>query len=85
MKTLWTKGLVGQKREEMEREFAASAHLRERLATILKEKIEAKRTKKVSEDEYANPNWAYKQADLIGYERALGEVISLITQDKSNL
>lgn len=78
-KTAWTKGLVGQKREEMERELGATALLRERLQVIIDEKIETRRAKKVSEEEYANPSWPYKQADAVGYERALREIRSLLT------
>ena len=77
-KTAWTKGLTGQKREEMERELAATALLRGRLQVIIDEKIETRRTKRVSEEEYASPSWAYKQADAIGYERALREIHSLL-------
>jgi hypothetical protein len=78
-KTAWTKGLTGEKRVEMERELQATALLRSRLSVILEEKIESRRTKRVSEEEYASPSWALKQADAIGYERALRETISLLT------
>ena len=79
MKTAITKGLTGEKRQEVEREFRASALIRERLVTLIQEKINAKRTKRVSEDEYSNPNWAYLQADKVGYERAMNEIISLLS------
>lgn len=78
MKTAWTKGLTGSAREEMERGFLASFHTRERLALILKEKIDSRRIKRVSEELYASPSWAYVQADAVGYERAMQEVISLL-------
>ena len=81
MKTVWTKGLTGQPREEIEREFKASAHIRGRLTKILQEKIDTKRTQKVSEEEYALPAWPYKQADSIGYERAMREIISLLSDN----
>ena len=79
MKTEWTKGLVGPKREEMEREYNASALARARLVLIAQEKLRAKETKRVSEDAYANPNWHYLQADHVGYKRALNEIISLLS------
>lgn len=78
MKTAITKGLVGESKKEMEREFDASSLLRRRLTALLLEKTNTRRVKSLSEDEYASPNWAYKQADVVGYERALHEVISLL-------
>ena len=78
MKTSWTKGLTGQAREEMERGLTASFYVRERLALILKEKIHSRRVKRVSEELYASPSWALMQADAVGYERAMNEVISLL-------
>ena len=78
MKTAITKGLVGEAKKEMEREFEASSLLRRRLTALLFEKTNTRRTKSISEDEYSSPNWAYKQADVVGYERALHEVISLL-------
>lgn len=65
----------------MEREFSASSLLRSRLSALLSEKVEAKRTKKTSESEYDSPSWALKQADAVGYERALNEVISLLRDE----
>lgn len=78
MKTVWTKGLTGQAKEEMVREFNASAHLRKRLTEILEEKRETCYKKSVSEDAYLSPNWAFQQADSRGFERALTEIISIL-------
>ncbi|HET8689238.1 MAG TPA: hypothetical protein VFM18_21715 [Methanosarcina sp.] len=78
MKTTWTKGLTGQDKEEMQSLFHSSARLRSRIKLMIEEKINASRTKSVSEDAYDTPNWALKQADAIGYERALKEIISLM-------
>lgn len=78
MKTVWTKGLTVEQQEEIVREFAASALIRGRLTTLLEEKANSSKTQSRSKDEYANPNWAYLQADARGYERALFEVMSLL-------
>ena len=78
MKTVWTKGLSVQGKDEMTREFQASAHLRKRLSDILEEKREASYRKSLSEDAYASPNWAFQQADSRGFERALTEIMSLL-------
>lgn len=82
MKTSWTKGLTPEKQEEIKREFKSSSLLRERLAVLVQDKIDASIKASRSKDEYANSNWAYLQADARGYERALSEVISLISGEK---
>lgn len=81
MKSSWTAGLTGQPREEIEREFKASAHIRGRLSKILQEKIDSKRKQKVSEDDYSFASWPYKQADYNGYERAMREILSLLSDN----
>lgn len=63
----------------MEAGFAACAHVRQRLETLLAEKIKTRRKEIVSVDAYQSPSWAYLQADAIGYERAMKEIISLIS------
>ena len=80
MKTVWTAGLDEQKTIEIRREFVGGAILRERLQKILRDKIETARTTARSANTYENANWAYLQADQIGYERALFEIISLISE-----
>lgn len=78
MKISWTKGLTKEKREEVEEAFSRGALLRRRLKELLEDKIEDERKKIRSEVLYDNPNWAYRQADAVGYERALNDIISLI-------
>ena len=78
MKVNWTKGLSGEKKRDVQLEYASSAILRERLATLLKEKQDAAQKAIISKDAYDSPNWAYKQADHTGYLRALEEVKSLL-------
>lgn len=78
MKTSITKGLNPKEAEEVEADFRASLRLRERLASILEEKLRAKRASVRQDDKYENANWAFLQADYIGYERAISEVISLL-------
>lgn len=79
MKTVWTNGLAQEKKEEMRKEFEASALLRSRLKKLLADKADAKRKKNTLEVSYDNPNWALLQADSVGYERAISEIISLIS------
>lgn len=78
MKTSITAGLDDQQKEEVISSFLASATFRERLATILQKKIDANSKEVRSKDAYGIANWAYLQADAVGYERALEEVCSLL-------
>lgn len=82
MKTVWTKGLNAQEVIECKAEYVGAARLRDRLRALLEAKADASRKATLSGNAYSNPNWALVQADAIGYEKALFEVISLIS-DKS--
>lgn len=82
MKTSWLKGLTKEKQEEVQEAFSKGALLRRRLKEVLENKTEELRRKVRSEVTYDNPNWAYVQADAVGYERALYEIISLIYDEK---
>lgn len=78
MKTVLTKGLTTEQKEEIKRDFLASTLLRERLQAIIKEKGELAHKASITKDNYLSPNWAYLQADSVGYQRALEEVFSLL-------
>jgi hypothetical protein len=79
MKTIWIKGLDSQQEIEMKRDFTAAAHLRKRLEVILIEKYKANQQETRNKAGYESPSWAYFQADSRGYERAIFEIISLIS------
>lgn len=79
MKTSWTKGLTPEQATEVRKDFQGSAILRKRLKELCDEKVEASYAVSASKDAYSNPNWAYLQADARGYERALKEIISLLS------
>lgn len=81
MKTSWTKGLKQDQADDMVRDFKASLSVRRRLSELLKDKQQQSLKDTRRKETYANPNWAYVQADGVGYERALSEVISLILED----
>lgn len=80
MKTTWLKGLSDDQKMEMRKDFLSSLRLRQRLVEICNDKIDTSNSSMRSKDAYGIPNWAYLQADAIGYERALNEIISLIEQ-----
>jgi hypothetical protein len=78
MKTVWLKGCTVEQKTEMKKEFIASSHLRSKLTELLNDKLSTINTSLRSKSNYENPAWAYQQADGIGYERAIYEVIALI-------
>lgn len=78
MKMNWKKGLSLEAKKAIELEFNASGLLRERLAILINEKIHSNNKKCKLEVSYESPNWALLQADNVGYERALLEVLSLL-------
>lgn len=78
MKSVWTKNLSPEQAALASRDFKESKALRRRLAEILDEKLRVKHSETRTKEGYANPNWAYFQADAIGYERALTEILSLL-------
>lgn len=82
MKTVWVSGLKPEQKQEMTSAFNSAGLLRERLKDVLEGKIDTNRNGSVSKTSYDNPNWAYLQADAVGYERAMKEIISLLLSKK---
>lgn len=83
MKSNLTAGLNPEQAREIGNDFEACPRFRERLAALLLTKVESQRKELRNPENYANASWPYQQADGIGYERGLLEVISLITSKKS--
>lgn len=79
MKTAWTKGLTPERKTIVTSDYTSSVGARMRLTELLNEKIETARRGRVAANNYDSPSWAYQQADSIGYERAINEIISLIS------
>lgn len=78
MKTTWSKGLNAERAQEISREFTEARLLRRRLSELLEEKLKSKHVESRSKEGYASPSWAYFQADAIGYERAITEILSIL-------
>jgi len=81
MKASWTQGLDVEKTKEVRSDFKGSYLLRKRLVSILEDKIRVSTAASRSKENYALASWPYLQADAVGYERALNDVISLISDD----
>lgn len=79
MKISWTKGLDKQKASDIRQKFKESSLILARLKVMLAKSIEEKRSASTLETNYESPNWAYIQADRVGYERALRDVMELLT------
>lgn len=79
MKTSWTQGQTKERASEIVKDYASSLLIRKRLEELLTKKIEQSNAESRSKIAYESPNWAYVQADARGYERALSDVISLIS------
>lgn len=84
LKTVWYTGLDEDQKKELRADFISAQVLRKRLTKMLNDKIETKRTMMRNDDNYEKANWNYLMADSLGYERALQEIISLISSDENN-
>ncbi len=80
MKKSWFDGLTDDQIKEVRGDFKSSLVVRNRLRVLIEKKIESARDASLTKGGYEVANWAFKQADGIGYERALKEVIDLITE-----
>lgn len=80
MKKSWTVGLDDQVASDITLSFKSSSLMRNRLKDLLLDKSKQSNTTARSKTTYSNPNWAYLQADNVGYERALHEIIELISE-----
>lgn len=78
MKKTIVLGLNPTEEKDVRDEFNSSSALRGRLTQIMRDKRENAITQNISEKSYDCPNWAYKQADLAGYMRALEEICDLL-------
>lgn len=78
MKVTWTKGLEGDARKDIEAAFKANILLRSRLIEMLGDKEKSSLKARTKNEDYDSPNWAYKQADAVGYTRAVQEIIALL-------
>ena len=76
MKKSWTAGLDERDTLDVEDSYRASTVLRRRLEQLCLDKAAA--TFKLSRSDYNCPNWQMLQADAIGYNRAIEDIISLI-------
>lgn len=82
MKTSWTAGLNEEQKQRMKEDYQGSIGMRMRLKELLENKKSSIRVSNLSRDAYNSPSWSLLQADGVGYERAMNEIISLIYDEK---
>lgn len=80
MKSNILAGLEGTLRSETEANYKASALIRERLKYLLNKKIESRRSEVREAQSFEDASWSHKAAHAFGYETALFEVISLLSE-----
>ena len=83
MKTTLIAGLTKEQEAIIREEFIRSVALRERLIDVLNVKKASFRSEVTSKTSYDSPSWSHYQADYNGFERAIEEVISLLSSKKS--
>ncbi len=81
MISTWLNGLSPSEKEEIINAFQHNAVFRQRTNQLMQDKIDAERKKSLSADLYDSANWGLKQADSIGYIRALTEMIKLMQEN----
>lgn len=70
---IWFTGTKTEEdKEKVKQDLALAFRAFQRLEKLLKTKL------KEPSSDYAEPSWAYHQADTIGYNRAIREVMKLI-------
>jgi hypothetical protein len=78
MKTSWLNGLDQKAQQELKADYISAKYVRARLTKLLEDKIKESYNSAIAKVTYESPSWALYQADNVGFERALKEVISLI-------
>jgi hypothetical protein len=68
-----------QSKEEFEKRARAAKDILAHFALVLDKVLEAHKADMKQPKQYEVANWAYKQADSMGYQRALDEAIKLLT------
>lgn len=78
----WTANLpTPEAKAEFELRITNSADVLQRMGQIVKEDLRASLASTRREDAYNMPNWAYFQADQVGYQRALHRILELIGEN----
>lgn len=81
MKSIWFSHLKSTvEQEEFKKSVLGSKIVLDKLHDIVYNKIKSQ--EKSTTADYDSPSWAYRQADKVGYTRALEEIITILTMDE---
>lgn len=81
MKTIWFQDIKSKEdQENFKKMVLGSKIVLDKAVQIVYNKI--KDGERSSLQDYESPSWPYKQADKIGYTRALKEIIDILTVDE---
>jgi hypothetical protein len=78
LKTSLLKGLAEDERKELRGLFLEALRVRKRLIQVLEEKRQSVQMERLGKEDYNSSSWAFKQAEMNGYERGINELISLL-------
>ena len=76
----WTQGLSEEDSREVVQKLKQAEFVLTKLSDILDQRVRSSVNGQRSQSNYDSPSWALLQADKIGYQRALTEVIELIRE-----
>lgn len=77
----WTTGLSKNEKKELEYAINNSSVVFNRLRHILDQRLEASIADQHSQLKYETPNWPLLQADYIGYQRAIKDLLTFFKED----
>lgn len=78
--TLLLKGCKSKEERDSEKEYIVhNKRLLDRIVDVMKSKLDSSVDKMRGECSYNSPAWPQFQADQLGYQRALAEMLAIIT------
>ena len=80
MKTSILAGMSPDMKDALKKEFGETSQLRKRLVVMLEERALQNYKDLMSTNSFDNANWAYKQAEGVGYSRGISEIIALLSE-----
>ena len=83
MNLKWTKGLSKQRAVEVKVDLLNAQPALKRLTLLLQTELESSLKEMASKESFHTPSWSHKQANYLGEQRALRDVINLISGDKN--
>ena len=76
----WTTGLSPEEAKELNYKLKNSGTVLSRLSSILDQRLKNSADTQLSQSNYNSPSWALQQADSIGYQRAMKEVMTFLQE-----